>query len=227
MTSAGEPVGNTVGRRRTVGMLILTIAVLAGGDIVRSVWIHGDADIVFNIALAIAIVAITVASGISAGELGLRRVDAGSGLIWGGAVFAAVGTVIVVAALVAPDASLFADDRANVGVGALLVKVLVVIPLATVVFEEVAFRGLLLALFRRITSTRWAVVAVSALFGVWHIPGAWSSSPAALAGTVIVTTVAGVVFCWLRLRSHSLIAPALAHLATNSVAFTVAWFVAR
>jgi uncharacterized protein len=37
--------------------------------------------------------------------------------------------------------------------------------------------------------------------------------------------VAGVGFCWLRLRSGSLLAPALAHLATNVVALTLAWLV--
>jgi membrane protease YdiL (CAAX protease family) len=217
----------TAGNRRTVGLLILTIAVLGVGDIARSVWIPGDWDIIFNIGFAVVIVAITAVSGTTTDELGLRRTDTRSGLIWGGAACVAISTVIVVAALIAPDASFFADDRADVSVGALLVKVLIVIPLATVILEELAFRGLLLALFGRITSTGWAVVAVSALFGVWHIPGAWSSSPLGIAATVIATAAAGVVFCWLRLRSRSLIAPALAHMATNSVAFTVAWFVAR
>jgi membrane protease YdiL (CAAX protease family) len=32
------------------------------------------------------------------------------------------------------------------------------------------------------------------------------------------------VFCWLRLRSRSLIAPVMAHLATNGLALAVAWF---
>ena len=36
--------------------------------------------------------------------------------------------------------------------------------------------------------------------------------------------VAGLVFCWLRLRSRSLIAPVMAHGATNGLALTVAWF---
>jgi len=34
----------------------------------------------------------------------------------------------------------------------------------------------------------------------------------------------GLVFCWLRLRSRSLIAPVMAHVATNGLALTVAWF---
>jgi CAAX protease family protein len=39
-----------------------------------------------------------------------------------------------------------------------------------------------------------------------------------------VTACAGMVFCWLRLRSGSLIAPILAHVATNGLALAVAWF---
>ncbi len=230
MTSANDTVGNadeTFDTRRSVALLILSVAALAVADIVRSVWIHGDADNYFNVALLIVLVAIAGASDVTAKELGLARADVRSGLVWGGAAFAGISAVIVAAALIAPDASIFADDRADVSVGALLVKVLIVIPLATVALEELAFRGVLLALLRRIMPTTWAVVAVCALFGVWHIPGTWSSSAAGIAGTVLATTAAGIAFCWLRLRSRSLIAPALAHVATNSVAFTVAWFVAR
>jgi len=81
------------------------------------------------------------------------------------------------------------------------------------------------------------------LFGLWHVAPAIASADdnAALAdvasasgglaatvvATVVTTTVAGFALCWLRLRSRSLLAPALAHVATNSVAFAVAWAVAR
>jgi len=48
---------------------------------------------------------------------------------------------------------------------------------------------------------------------------------AAAAGTFVATFAAGLAFCWLRIRSGSLLAPAMAHLATNSVALVVAWLV--
>ena len=41
-------------------------------------------------------------------------------------------------------------------------------------------------------------------------------------GTLAVTTVAGAAFGWLRLRSGSVIAPMMAHLATNSFAYVAA-----
>jgi len=43
-------------------------------------------------------------------------------------------------------------------------------------------------------------------------------------GSIAVTFVAGLIFCWLRLRSSSLLAPVMAHFATNGLALAVAWF---
>ena len=81
------------------------------------------------------------------------------------------------------------------------------------------------------------------LFGLWHISptlgtlteneqldDATESTGGAIllvAGTVLATFVAGVLFSWLRMRSRSLLAPVIAHLATNGVALVVAWFVVR
>ena len=48
-----------------------------------------------------------------------------------------------------------------------------------------------------------------------------------MAGAVVVTFVAGLVFGWLRLRSRSLVAPVLAHVATNGLALVAAWVVAH
>jgi uncharacterized protein len=44
---------------------------------------------------------------------------------------------------------------------------------------------------------------------------------------VTATALAGVVFCWLRLRTRSLAAPAVLHLAGNSLAYLIAWIVLR
>ena len=64
----------------------------------------------------------------------------------------------------------------------------------------------------------------------YHHRARWPATggkAAAVAGTFVATFVAGLGFAWLRERSGSVIAPAAAHLATNSVAFAVAWAVAR
>ncbi len=51
-------------------------------------------------------------------------------------------------------------------------------------------------------------------------------STATVAGISIAgTSIAGVGFAWLRLRSGSLLAPVLAHIATNSFSIVTAWAV--
>jgi uncharacterized protein len=39
--------------------------------------------------------------------------------------------------------------------------------------------------------------------------------------TVVFTTLGGVVLCWLRLRSNSLVAPVLAHWTVNALGVIV------
>ena len=50
---------------------------------------------------------------------------------------------------------------------------------------------------------------------------------ALVVGAVVVTFLAGLGFAWLRLRSRSLVAPVLAHVATNGLALVAAWAVAH
>jgi membrane protease YdiL (CAAX protease family) len=112
--------------------------------------------------------------------------------------------------------------------------------LLTAIPEELAFRGVLLGSALRLWSPLRASLITSALFGLWHIAPtlhtmsdnrAVSGLAASVGGQVLVvfgsiavTSIAGLAFCWLRLRSRSLIAPIMAHIATNGLALTVAWF---
>jgi membrane protease YdiL (CAAX protease family) len=107
-----------------------------------------------------------------------------------------------------------------------------------VLVEELIFRGVLLGLLRRITPTVVAVLVTSILFGLWHVYPAWRGDAenqalvsagklSTVFGTMAATTLAGLVFGWLRVASRSLVAPMLAHCATNSVPFIAAWFVSR
>ncbi|MEZ5143273.1 MAG: CPBP family intramembrane glutamic endopeptidase [Acidimicrobiales bacterium] len=58
------------------------------------------------------------------------------------------------------------------------------------------------------------------------LQGASASVPAAqllgVLGAVVSTTLAGLVFCFLRLRSRNLLAPILLHLATNDLGYLAA-----
>lgn len=241
MTTPGDDATAGQARRRAAVVLAVMVVVLAAAVVLRSAWIADSAHFAFNVGLAAAVLGVAAGSGLSRAELGLDARDLGAGVRWGGAAFAVVAVVTVSAALVASSSGVFDVDGVEVTAAALLWRVLVVIPLGTVVLEELVFRGVLLALLGRITTTAVAIVVASVSFGLWHVPGAWSGPSAGgllgaetagvrlapVAITVVATTLAGFVFCWLRLRSRSLVAPTLAHLATNTVPLAVAWILHR
>jgi membrane protease YdiL (CAAX protease family) len=212
-------------RRRTMVALVATIVWLAVWNIARS-HVADELRPMGALVVAAGILVISRWGSLSAAELGLARRFLGRGLRLGLLAFAAIAAVILVAGLVPAVRDWFDDPRVDVGWGAFLFRVVVAIPFGTVVLEELAFRGSLLALLRRIMSTWSAVIASSVLFGLWHLPSLTDASAVEMVGTMIATTAAGIGFCWLRLRSGSLLAPVLAHLATNAVTFTVAWALA-
>ena len=140
---------------------------------------------------------------------------------------------LVIAVLVAVPGSRSYFDVGSVAADSTAQRVLqplLFIPLGTVVFEEVIFRGVLLGVALRVWSRTPALVVTSLCFGLWHLPPALrdasdkgaAAAVGVVAGTIAVTTVAGAAFGWLRLRSGSLLAPMMAHVATNSFAYAAA-----
>jgi membrane protease YdiL (CAAX protease family) len=174
------------------------------------------------------------ARGVTWAELGLARSTWGRGAAYGLAVAGLVLVVVAVVAAMPWTRSAFTDDRYDYGIGHALAVALVYIPLRTVIAEELVFRGVLLAALVRLRGTRKAVIASSILFGLWHVLSSLHlaqdneavASPlgsgslgqvVGVLGSVLVTTVAGLLFCWLRLRSGSLFASIGAHWAVNGV----------
>ncbi|XVV16859.1 lysostaphin resistance A-like protein [Actinoplanes sp. CA-131856] len=82
-------------------------------------------------------------------------------------------------------------------------KALVEIPLAVVLFEEVAFRGVLLTEI----GPYWS----AALFGLWHL------HPKGSAGAVVFTAAAGLVLAWGAEAGGSLLVPFVWHWAANGL----------
>ncbi len=170
-------------------------------------------------------------------DIGLSRKTIGRGSIWGIAAIVTVACVMVVAHLV--NHTLFLDSRYQNQLGGALLTALLIVPLHTVILEELLFRGVLLASLSRIMSMTKSILVSSVLFGLWHIVpslhisqssdiigdavgSGFLSQALVLCGIVLVTTVAGVAFCELRRRSGSLIAPIMAHWAINGVAVILA-----
>lgn len=213
---------------RTRRCLVAAVSTLAVANVTRSAVVPARWDFTFNLGTGAALLGIGVAAGLDRERLGAGRRHLRAGLRLGSLAFGAISAVVAAGGLL----GLVTDDRADVGAAAMLGRVLVVIPLGTVLVEEVAFRGVLHGLLREVTDRRRALAAGALVFGLWHVYPAWRGGSVdveglgrigTVLGTFAATTAAGVVFLWLRERSGSLVAPMLAHLATNSVAFAVAW----
>ena len=232
---------------RDTPALILTVSLLAAYNVARTLWIPESWQLLTNVGVALLIGAIAWWSSVDTTELGLHRDHHPLGAIWGGGALLLVMAVVVGFALVSEvrgsSQGALDDPRLQVPFLEMVYEVAFNTPLGTVVLEEFAFRGLLLALFLRHTSMWRSVLWSSLLFGAWHIlptlttaasNGAMeqlASTPiglvAVVVGNVLSTAIAGAVFAYLRLRSGSLLAPALAHLATNDISFVVGWLFNR
>src|SRR6266545_1235438 len=179
--------------------------------------------------------------GCSWSDLGLGTRQVGSGLRWAAVLVGVVLLADAVAVGLPVTRQAFADTRATALSGAaVLWHVLVRIPLGTALLEEVAFRGVLLAMLARRRGVRVAVIGSSLLFGLWHVLpslGLRNANAAVAdlvgpgpAGTVLTVigaaagaTLAGVALCELRRRSGSLLAPFALHWALNGLGLLFAW----
>jgi membrane protease YdiL (CAAX protease family) len=184
-----------------------------------------------NALAAGAALAAAAASGLTAGDLGLRRDRLRAGLRCGSAAALPVVAAYGLAALIPATRPLLNDQRvAGLDRRQLAYQVLLRIPVGTVGWEEIAFRGVLHAALRRVLSEPAAIAVGSAVFGLWHIrPTAEALAVNRLAAgrgarITAVTAVAagtagaGALLALLRERSGSLAAPVLLHLAANCVA---------
>ena len=220
----------------TVAVLVLFSAVRAAGLLegpLRYIWVQMGL-----LVIVLALVAWT--AGAMWADLGLDRTDVGAGLRYGAGAVGIVLLVLVLAAVIPSTNGYLHDSRAQISGGRLLYELGVSIVLLTAIPEEFAFRGVLLGSALRLWGPWRASVITSLLFGLWHIEptlvtmrdnhatvglsASIGGQVLVVLGAIAVTFVAGLLFCWLRLRSKSLIAPVMAHAATNGLALTVAWF---
>jgi membrane protease YdiL (CAAX protease family) len=184
-------------------------------------------------AAAIGLVVLLRFNGLGWAELGLGRDHWKSGAAYALAAVVLVVAVIAIGALLPVTRPMFMNNHYATISGALVAS-MVVIPLQTVIPEELAFRGVLHGALNRAWGFRGVALAGSLLFGLWHIAtslGLTSSNVGftrlfgggivgMLAGVtlaVVATAAAGFVFSWLRRRSGSLIAPIALHWSLNGL----------
>jgi membrane protease YdiL (CAAX protease family) len=216
-----------------------TVGVLALFTVARTFHVLGPVAVSIGL-LTAALALIAWNAGATAADLGLGRPDVRAGLGYGAAAILVVLLVLLIAAVIPATNGFLHDSRAQISGGRLLFELGVPVVLLTAIPEEFAFRGVLLGSALRMWGPWRASLVTSALFGLWHIAptfgtmadnyefrgAATNAAGQALLvlGAIAVTFLAGLALCWLRLRSRSLIAPVLAHMATNGLALTVAWF---
>lgn len=219
--------------RRVSVALGVTVAVLVIWNLTRTSipaeWLLGA-----SVGFTLLLLGLGFVGGLHWFDLGLARARVPVGLMYGLGVMIVVGFCLLVARWLPFVADQLADPRIEVTTSQMLYRVLVEIPVGTVLLEEVAFRGTLFGLLDRGVSPIRPLVISAVLFGLWHIDSVIRAGHSsvfvavgATLGTFVATTIAGVIFGWLRIRSGSLLAPIGAHLATNSVTFAVAWLFAH
>lgn len=187
---------------------------------------------VANLAATTVLVVAARCGGVTWPELGLDRRHAGTGIRWGvaGLTLAAAGYGVALA--VPTLRGMLAGAASGEPAGTVLLRIAVLVPLGTVLCEELAFRGVLLALARRVLGSGTAVAFVSVVFGLWHVrsaqvPGSAAGGLLPIIGVVVLTTIGGLLFGWLRLRGRSLLAPVGLHLGINSAGLAAATAASR
>ncbi|MCT7661950.1 CPBP family intramembrane glutamic endopeptidase [Mycobacterium deserti] len=184
-------------------------------------------------AAAVGLIVLVRSRGLDWTELGLGREHWRSGAGYAAAAVGLVLTVIAIGALLPWTRPMFMNNNYATISGALIAS-MVVIPLQTVIPEEVAFRGVLHGALNRAWGFRGVAAAGSLLFGLWHIATSFGltsenvgftrifgtgvlGTVAGVVLAVVATGIAGFVFTWLRRRSGSLIAPIALHWSLNGL----------
>lgn len=223
------------------------LAALLVSNIMANQVLPSWAYVPWNLTVAALLLLIAVRwDGRTVDDIGLEPRKVQSGLRWGGGASALLLSIYLIGLAIPFTNQLFQDSRANISLGELAWETLIMVPLGTVLMEEVAFRGVLPAMFRKRLS-KYANGALRAdllaalLFGFWHVLPSWNvnevnpvfrdllpgplGQAAAITAGVIGTGVAGMGLSWLRNRSESLMAPVLMHCSSNSLGYLLAWIV--
>ncbi|MGW5848738.1 CPBP family intramembrane glutamic endopeptidase [Streptomyces sp. NPDC055254] len=242
-TAAGTTTGRGPGRIGTWPAVGLTVAVLVAANLVMHRW-SGPIGLMTAVVVTVLLLGVLRWAGGTRADAGLAPGTLARGARWALVLIGLVGVVYLLGALLPATRTLFEDRRYDgMDGGELVLRVLVLVPVGTVLVEEVAFRGVLYGLVLRSRGPLWATTVSSLLFGLWHVLPSLhlaAAKPAlttvfgdsalggalAVLAAVVFTAAAGVLFCELRRRSGSLLAPMALHWAVNAFGY-VAGFLLR
>jgi membrane protease YdiL (CAAX protease family) len=195
-------------------------------------------ELFFSVPAALAIAAFLIAvmaawsrrSNLTLAELGITWQRAAPGAAIGLAVASVVAALAVVTLRsgVVVEGPVEYSPFASMTLADALMRALVWVPLATVVPEELAFRGVLLALLRRSYPDAQAAMLSAIPFGLWHaliiVHTVGRTSLARTPGTMaigilggfVAVAIGGWLFAQLRIRSGNLITSMACHWAFNA-----------
>jgi membrane protease YdiL (CAAX protease family) len=214
-------------RRSIIALSLMTgLLLICNVTFIRT---SGDSTILWHFFGFASLYAVYTYAELTAENLGLSRRNIWSGLRYG--VLCIVTLASILLAVYFIRSGIFHDPRYNKSIGAALTTALLLVPLQTVFFEEISFRGILPALITRLTSSNWTAAITSSLaFGMWHVITAGEFKTIHATGNVITnrsltvgiillfTSSAGLFLYYLRLRSKSLVAPIMVHWFANAFA---------
>lgn len=188
-------------------------------------------DVVGAIGGTVAVVGVARRQGLSWQAIGLGSGTWASGLRWGGSAVLVV-LVFYAVSLSLPLTRNITNDLAAPAGGSVWVTALLLIPLRTVILEEIVFRGVLWGFVAAQSGTRWALVGTAVAFGFWHVAPAMSLADrtgstlgVGVFAVVAFTFLSGLVLGELRRRSGSVVASAAFHWATNGLGLIAAHLV--
>ena len=225
--------------------LVLVIAALLVINVVNNRVAPNSHYLLWSFARSVILLAFGLLDGNTFTDMGLSWTHYLSGLIWAGICVGGVTLVYLVGIIFRPTRSAFRDERhAELSGGRLAFHALLEVPFGTVLLEEIAFRAVLFSMLARRYGLVWGIVLSSILFGLWHVLpaiGSHEQNPAlgsvvgkglrgnifVIALSVLTTTLAGFVFCALRLVSGSVLAPMGLHWATNGLGYAFSWAIIR
>jgi len=192
--------------------------------------------------IAAAATALAFMAGMRLRDLGLSRDTLAVGTRWAAVIIVVMVVVIGIGLLIPSVRDLFRNDSYKQLHWALL-SAFVLIPLQTVIPEELLFRGIITGTLLKRHSARVAIGVQALLFGLWHVVsstglasgnqgigsvvgGGTAGMLLGILGAVAFTGAAGVVLAWLRWRTGSLLPSLALHWVANgagAIAAAIAW----
>jgi uncharacterized protein len=213
------------------------LVILGAHNLTQNTVLNERGYVTGNLVVSGLLVGVGRASGLGWEEMGLHPGDVRRGLRIGGRASAAVAAAALVALGHPRTRALLRDERATVATGgAIWRRALLRFPVGTALFEEVAFRGVLPALFRQTHHPVSAEALTGAVFAAWHlIPTgrALAGNPLRLelprarpilviVGGSVAAGAATLPLGWARRAGGSLLAPWLIHSSFNSLSYLAA-----